>query len=52
MRAERAKLKSLWDDMKIAWGKRSAALGYGREKGVWVEGFFAQGGGLGGLALG
>jgi hypothetical protein len=31
MRAERAKLKSCKDDMIIARGKRSAALGYGRK---------------------
>ena len=31
MRAERAKLKSRRDDMIIAQGKRSAALGYGRK---------------------
>jgi hypothetical protein len=31
MRAERAKLKSLRDEMIIAQGKRSSALGYGRK---------------------
>ena len=40
MRAERAKLKSCRDDMPIAQGKRSAALGYGRKM---IPSFFSSG---------
>jgi hypothetical protein len=40
MRAERAKLKSLRDDMTIAPGKRSAARGYGRKM---ISSFFPSG---------
>ncbi len=40
MRAERAKLKSCKDDMIIAQGKRSAALGYG---GKMNSSFFPSG---------
>ena len=55
LRAQRAKLKSQRDDKTIAPGKRSAARGCGHKM---ISSFFlpgwrvAQGGGLGGLALG